>query len=102
MLNTIIERLTEELDRPAVYRESDQTLHLPADLVRDIVTSLVWAGDEIAQLREDLSGSMGAVCQMTDEMAQMEAEIIDLQEVVADYSRDAELADHRIDVYLGV
>lgn len=99
MLSNIIERLTDELDRPAVYRESDQTIHLPADLVRDVVTSLVWAGDEIAQLSEDLSGAQGALVQMVDELKKAEVEILELQDEVASHEKAENVTDQWADYW---
>lgn len=102
MLHEIIERLSDELSRPAFYKKADRTIHLPADLVADIVTNLVWAADEIAQLSEDLSGATGAVCQMTDELKGAEAEIAELRDEVASYERGELLADQHLDYWLAV
>lgn len=101
MLNIIIERLNDELSRPAIYRESDQTIHLPADLVRDIVTNLVWAGDEIAQLSEDLSGAIGDATLLREELVSTAAENADLNELVAGYEKHALYTEQDFDYYAG-
>jgi hypothetical protein len=102
MLNTFIEELTGELARPVVYNEEDQTVHLTRCKVSEILGVLYWAADEIAQLREDLAGSQGAVVQMTDEITDLNGRLFDAEELVATYEFDAERQDSRVDTFLGV
>jgi len=98
MLHDAIDRLNGALAHPAVYREADQTIHLHADLVRHIVNALVWAGDEIAQLSEDLHGATGAVAMLTEELKDAEDEIDYLHGQVADEL----IAEQRLDYYRAV
>lgn len=47
-------------------------LHGEPGLLSDAAVALLWAHDEIAQLREDLHGSTGAVISLTVERAELE------------------------------
>jgi hypothetical protein len=44
-------------------------LHGEPGLLSDAAVALLWAHDEIAQLREDLHGSTGALLSLTEENA---------------------------------
>lgn len=59
---------------PQIVEEIDTWTRMgyQSPMMDDSKVALMWAHDEITQLREDLSGSTGAVLSLTHELAQAE------------------------------
>ena len=60
-VNTAVDAIATEIDA-----RQKMCAEVPG-LFYDLLGTLIWAGDEITQLREDLHGTMGAVVSLTDE-----------------------------------
>lgn len=70
----LLDELAFELEIRAEYPDTGSMI-VPMHLMRRLSDALVWAGDEVAQLREDLIGSTGACVSLTRDNLRLEGQV---------------------------
>lgn len=80
----LLDELAVELEIRKDYPDRGEMI-VPVHLMRRLHEALVWSGDEVAQLREDLAGTMGALVATSIELEVQGYDLNRLAEIVAGY-----------------